>query len=48
MCHSACLYGDRIYVYGGMKNPDTTLDSISILCLDGRSEDLENCIYYFR
>jgi hypothetical protein len=25
----------------GMKNPDTTLDNLSILCLDGKVEDLE-------
>ena len=25
----------------GMKNPDTTLDKLSILCLDGKVEDLE-------
>ena len=25
----------------GMKNPDTTLDTLAILCLDGQLEDLE-------
>ena len=24
-----------------MKNPDTTLDTLAILCLDGKFEDLE-------
>ncbi len=42
MCHSASLYGERIYIYGGMKNADVTLDSVSVLCLDGVTEDLEN------
>jgi hypothetical protein len=41
MCHSASLCGDRIFVYGGMKNADTTFESLSVLCLDGKSEDLE-------
>jgi hypothetical protein len=41
MCHSATLFGDRIFVYGGMKNADTTFETLTILCLDGKTEDLE-------
>jgi hypothetical protein len=41
MCHSAVLYDDRIYVYGGMKNAESTLESMAVLCLDGKCEDLE-------
>lgn len=31
-----------------MKNPDTTLDSLAILCLDGKTEDLEEGIYFYK
>lgn len=41
LCHSACLIDEKVYVYGGMKNAENTLDSLAILCLDGISSDLE-------
>jgi hypothetical protein len=41
MCHSAVLYSDRIYLYGGMKSADMTFENMIILCLDGRTEDFE-------
>ena len=41
MCQSASLHENRIYVYGGMKNADVTFDNLVILCLDGKTDDLE-------
>jgi hypothetical protein len=41
MCHSASILGERIYIYGGMKNADSTFENLSVLCLDGKTEDLE-------
>lgn len=41
MCHSASIKGEKIYVYGGMKNADSTFENLSVLCLDGKIEELE-------
>jgi hypothetical protein len=46
LCHSSVLYDDRVYVYGGMKNAESTLESMAILCLDGKFEDLEDSKRY--
>jgi hypothetical protein len=40
-CHSAVINEDRVFIYGGMKNAETTLDNMAILCLDGGYDDLE-------
>lgn len=44
MCHSASLYNDKIFIYGGMKNGDSTFDNLIALCLDGKTEELEEGI----
>ena len=43
-CHSAVISGnsgDKILIYGGMKNAVRTLDSLAVLCLDGNVQELE-------
>ena len=45
-CHSASLSGDKIFIYGGMKNAEETLDNLSVLCLNGKIEELEECNKY--
>lgn len=41
LCHSCSVHSEKLYIFGGMKNSDITLDSLSILCLDGKHEELE-------
>ena len=41
LCHSCSVYGNKLFVFGGMKNSDVTLDTLSILCLDGKYEEFE-------
>jgi hypothetical protein len=53
MCHSASLFNEKILIYGGMKNAEIILDTLSVLCLDGKCEELEEgnllyiILYYF-
>jgi hypothetical protein len=50
MCHSATLYKNNIYVYGGMKNADVTFEDLIILSLDGNTGNFKESIiiiYYF-
>jgi hypothetical protein len=35
------VYGTKLFVFGGMKNSDVTLDTLSILCLDGNFQEFE-------
>ncbi len=35
------MFTEVIFYKLGMKNAETTLDSLSILCLDGKTDDLE-------
>jgi len=43
-CHSCSLYNDRLFIYGGLKNAEITLDNLAILCLDGKVSDIEERI----
>lgn len=40
------MFMEVYLIYKGMKNAETTLDSHSILCLDGKTDDLEDGIFY--
>ncbi len=40
-CHSSSLNNEKIYIYGGLKNVDVTLDNLAILCLDGKVSEIE-------
>jgi hypothetical protein len=41
LCHTCSVYGTKLFVFGGMKNSDVTLDTLSILCLDGNFQEFE-------
>ena len=40
-CHSCSVFGEKLFVFGGMKNSDDTLDTLSILSLDGKNDEFE-------
>lgn len=44
MCHSATLYKNNIYIYGGMKNADVTFEDLIVLSLDGKTGNFKESI----